>query len=203
MKPEEPTGDAEKKVHEEDAVKHAHLLAMDFLSSVLSETKNVKFDTYVDRKCLSDAEFKTSISLKTHAHEELFFRSKTELNEFKNIIEMSENIDARATKHRDWYTKALERKVKDFGGVDPWKDLTDYTELFKELNTFDRVLVFGGCSLTILGQILKSEENSDSQADSLSKKIEYFQQGVCTHLSSGTKILSQSTYKTDLAIGNL
>lgn len=179
IKPEEPTGDA-VKVYKEDAAKHAHLLAMDFLSSVPSDVKHIKFDTYVDRKCLSDDEFKTSISLKTHAHEELFFRSKAELSAFKAIIEKSEDIDARAAEQRDWYDKALDRKLKDFGGVEPWKDLTDYTELFKELNTYDRVLVFGGCSLTILGRILKSEEDSDSQADSLSKKIEYFQQGVRT-----------------------
>lgn len=195
IKPEKPTGEAAIKVHEEDAAKHAHLMIMDFMSTVPSDTKDTKFDAYVDRKCLSDAELTTSINLKAHAHEELFFRSKAELNEFKAIIDKTEDVDARAVELRAWYTKALERKLKDFGGVEPWKDLTDYTELFKELNTYDRVLAFGGCSLTILGKILKSEENSDSQAASLSKKIEYFQQGVCTANLLGSIARRKSAYR--------
>ncbi|CAN8096668.1 unnamed protein product [Discula destructiva] len=158
-----------RPVVEQDAITHAHLLVMDFLSTMRT-TSGPSFDTYVDCKCVSALE--RPINLKVHSHEELVFRTASELHQFKEIIERPENTEEKAERLRDWYALAVERKMKDFGNQQPWRDLEDYDILFDEMDTYDRVIVFGGCSLTVLDQLLQQ-----TSRDSLSKKVAYYQQG--------------------------
>lgn len=130
------------------------------------------FDTYIDHHCLEKA-LESPINLKTHYHEELVFRTAQELREFKAITGENLALPDKAQELRRWYDKAIDRKLMDFANnQEPWTDLKDYQPLFNKMRQYDRVIVFGGCSLTILKEIL------EEQNDSLSKKVEYYQQGV-------------------------
>lgn len=159
----------------EDAVRHAHLLTMDYLSTMRTRC-NRAFDCYVDNACLDHLE--SPINLKTHWHEELVFRTAGELKDFQLITAMPINddaqVEARRNKLRKWYDQAMERKLAEFGGQRPFKDLMDYDNLFDEMRRYDRVIFFGGCSLTILQHILTRDP-------ALGKKVEYYQQGVRRH----------------------
>lgn len=146
---------------------------MDFLSTMNTDAKP-SFDTYIDHKCLGRS-LESPINLKTHYHEELVFRTARELREFKTITEKNIPLSEKAEYLRKWYEKAIERKLGDFGNrQEPWRDLTDYQLLFDEMRQYDRVIVFGGCSMTILKEMLEQRN------DSLSKRVEYYQQGVCS-----------------------
>lgn len=157
---------------------HAHLLVMDFLSTMRPQEPSQSpptFDCYVDNVCLDHID--SPINLKTHWHEELVFRTAGELKQFQRITAMSidsqSEIEDRRDKLRCWYGEAIRRKLGDFNNEEPYKDLTEYRTLFEEMRKYDRVIFFGGCSLTILEHILKEEPT-------LGKKVEYYQQGVCS-----------------------
>lgn len=164
------------KTHDElvdakqDAIEHAKLLVMDFLSTMKTDGRPV-FDTYIDNRCLNSG-LESPINLKTHYHEELVFRTATELKEFKRITEEQIELSDKAVKLRAWYRESIDRKLKEFNNTRPWQDLQDYQELFNIMRQYDRVIVFGGCSLTILKELLEEHD------DDLSKKVEYYQQGV-------------------------
>lgn len=148
---------------------------MDYLSTMRTRCKR-SFDCYVDNACLDHLE--SPINLKTHWHEELVFRTAEELKEFQVITEMpiqnTTQIEARRNELRDWYKKAVKRKTEEFGGESPFKNLKDYGILFDEMRKHDRVVFFGGCSLTILQHILRLE----LEEPALAHKVEYYQQGV-------------------------
>lgn len=158
---------------------------MDFLSTMRTRCKR-SFDCYVDTACLDH--LGSPINLKTHWHEELVFRTAGELKEFQHITAMpiddEARVEARRDKLRKWYDRAIGRKLADFGGQPPFKDLMDYGELFDKMENYDRVIFFGGCSLTILQQILE-RDNRPGLGDKhrrLGKKVEYYQQGVSNML---------------------
>lgn len=142
---------------------------MDYLTTM--RTKCSRFDAFIDVACLDKLE--SPINLKTHYHDELVARSLEELEEFQTIKDMPTSeqpqIEARRTRLRQWYTKAIERKEEEFGGQSPFRDL-DYDQLFKEIRSHDQTTVFGGASLTVLQELLEREP-------SLAKKVRYFQQG--------------------------
>lgn len=149
---------------------------MDFLSTMKADA-DAHFDTYIDHKCL-DGALQRPINLKTHYHEELVFRNALELYEFRDVTKNKElSPSDKAQKLREWYTKSIERKLSDFkDNQEPWRDLKDYQPLFEQMKQYERVIVFGGCSLSILQELLQYD-------DSLSKKVEYYQQGVGSSLS--------------------
>lgn len=147
---------------------------MDYLSTMRTRCSR-PFDCYVDNVCLKHLE--SPINLQTHWHEELVFRTARELKEFQVITDMRIDDEARQEKLRSWYKQAVDRKLGDFGTERPYKDLTDYGTLFDEMRKYDRIIFFGGCSLTILQHILQEEPL-------LGKKIEYYQQGVCVHFTN-------------------
>lgn len=89
-------------------------------------------------------------------------------------IESLSQMDARRDRLRSWYKQAMQRKLEDFGNEKPYQDLTDYATLFEKMRGFDRIVFFGGCSLTVLQHILQEEPT-------LSRKIEYYQQGVSNY----------------------
>lgn len=153
----------------EDSIKHAHLVAMDYLTTM--RTRCSRFDAYIDVACLDELE--SPINLKTHYHDELVARPAEELNEFRAIMELptsdDSQIEDRRTRLRQWYSKAIARKEEEFGGQSPFKDL-DYDHLFSEIRNHDQTTFFGGASLTVLQELLKKEP-------SLGKKVQYFQQG--------------------------
>lgn len=153
-----------------DAIRHAELLIMDFLSTMKTDGSPA-FDAYIDRNCLRKG-LESPINLKTHYHEELIFRTAKELIEFKNITKKDIPAPDKAEKLRWWYNESIERKLREFNNEKPWRDLEDYQGLFSQMREYERVIVFGGCSLTILKELLEQED------DSLSKKVEYYQQGV-------------------------
>lgn len=132
------------------------------------------FDVYVDNVVLDRLE--SPINLKTHYHEELVFRTAEELEEFRHItampIDNDEQMESRRNSLRKWYNRAVERKLVDFGNECPWTDMDTYDLLFNEMKRekYERVIFFGGCSLTILQEILKEP--------SLAEKVHYYQQGV-------------------------
>ncbi|KAF3769694.1 hypothetical protein M406DRAFT_348841 [Cryphonectria parasitica EP155] len=157
---------------DEDAIQHARLLAMDFLFTMRRHCSR-EFDVYVDNVVLQHLE--SPINLKTHYHEELVFRTADELEEFRNITQKptdnQELIEDRRNQLRSWYEKAIRRKLADdFENEDPLKNLGNYDTLFNEMRKYERVVFFGGCSLTILKGILEQE-------DSLAKRVHYYQQG--------------------------
>ncbi|POS76840.1 hypothetical protein DHEL01_v204771 [Diaporthe helianthi] len=153
----------------EDSIQHARLVAMDYLTTM--RTKCSRFEAFIDVDCLDKLE--SPINLKTHYHDELVARSLEELDEFQTIkdIPTSEQpqIEERRTRLRAWYTKAIKRKVEEFGGQSPFRDL-DYDHLFGEIRNHNQTTVFGGASLTVLQELLLKEP-------SLAKKVRYFQQG--------------------------
>ncbi|KAJ4391682.1 hypothetical protein N0V93_005301 [Gnomoniopsis smithogilvyi] len=151
-----------------DAIRHAELLIMDFLSTMKTDGQPA-FDAYIDRRCLREG-LESPINLKTHYHEELVFRTAEELTEFEKIKDKEIPLSDKAKELRTWYKHSIDRKLRDFENIKPWQDLQDYQVLFDEMRQKDRVIVFGGCSLTILKELLK-------QDDSLSRKVEYYQQG--------------------------
>lgn len=165
-----------KNGSKDESVIHARLLALDYLSTLKTRCSR-PFDTYVDNVVLDHLE--SPINLKTHYHEELVFRTANELNEFRTITEKPANdesqIEGRRADLRKWYDKALQRKLNEFGSESPLKDLESYDVLFDEMRKYERVVFFGGCSLTILQHILEKEPE-------LAKKIHYYQQGVCFDL---------------------
>jgi hypothetical protein len=142
---------------------------MDYLTTM--RTRCSRFEAYIDEACLDKLE--SPINLKTHYHDELVARSASELNEFRAIMEMPTNegsqIEDRRTRLRQWYSKAIERKVDEFGGQSPFKKL-DYDHLFSEIRNHDQATFFGGASLTVLQELLEKEPE-------LAKKVRYFQQG--------------------------
>lgn len=147
---------------------------MDFLSTMRRGDK-LHFDAYVDCKCLDT--LLSPINLKLHSHEELVFRTASELQDFRTITESDEDVSNKSVKLREWYEGAITRKKEsDFDNAQPWTDLedsNDYDKLFDEMNEYERVNIFGGCSLTILNDLLQQERR-----DGLSGKIAYYQQGV-------------------------
>lgn len=144
---------------------------MDFLSTMKADA-HATFDTYIDHKCL-DGALERPINLKTHYHEELVFRNEKELTKFLNVTKADISLEEKAKQLRDWYDESIERKLNDFENKqEPWRDLKDYRPLFDEMRQYERVIVFGGCSLSILQKLLEQRD------DSLSKKVEYYQQGV-------------------------
>lgn len=157
----------------EESIKHAHLLALDYLSTFRTRCSR-PFDIYIDNVALGFLE--SPINLKTHYHEELVFRTADELNQFRTITEKpvddESQIEGRREDLRKWYDAALRRKLDEFGSESPLKDLESYNVLFDEMRKYERVVVFGGCSLTILQHILEEEPE-------LAKRIHYYQQGVC------------------------
>lgn len=150
---------------------------MDFLSTMKADS-HAAFDTYIDHKCLNGA-LKRPINLKTHYHEELVFRNAEELYEFRDVTGNNKlSLSEKAQRLRDWYIKSIERKLSEFeNNQEPWQDLEDYRPLFEQMKQYERVIVFGGCSLSILKELLEYD-------DSLSKKVEYYQQGVGSFCNS-------------------
>lgn len=134
---------------------------------------DAEFDTYIDHKCLDDEALESPINLKTHYHEELVFRNASELREFQKVTgDGGLSLSDKAKELRKWYQRSIKRKLNDFeNNQAPWRDLKDYQPLFEEMRQYERVIVFGGCSLSILKGLLEYD-------DSLSKKVEYYQQGV-------------------------
>ncbi|PSS00887.1 hypothetical protein BD289DRAFT_501132 [Coniella lustricola] len=155
----------------EDALTHARLLALDYLSTLRTQCSR-PFVTYVDGVAWDHLE--SPINLKTHYHEELVFRTAEELNSFRTItekpVDTESQIEGRRNDLRKWYEKAIERKLKDFGSESPLKNLESYDVLFDEMDKYERIVFFGGCSLTILQHILEKRPE-------LAHKIHYFQQG--------------------------
>ncbi|KAI3400612.1 hypothetical protein diail_2324 [Diaporthe ilicicola] len=153
----------------EDSIKHAKLVAMDYLSTM--RTRCSHFDSYIDVACLN--KLASPINLKTHYHDELVARTAEELDKFRTIMEMptseESEVEERRTQLRKWYSKALDRKEDEFGGESPLKDLS-YDYLFSEIRKHDRVIFFGGASLTVLQELLEKEPL-------LGKRIHYYQQG--------------------------
>ncbi|KAH8742669.1 hypothetical protein F5883DRAFT_668141, partial [Diaporthe sp. PMI_573] len=148
----------------EDSIKHAQLVAVDYLTTM--RTRCSRFEAYIDEPSLDKLE--SPINLKTHYHDELVARSANELNAFRAIMKESQ-IETRRNRLRQWYRKAVERKVEEFGGHFPFKML-DYDHLFGEIRNHDQTTFFGGASLTILQVLLEREPK-------LAKKVCYFQQG--------------------------
>lgn len=168
---------------------------MDYLSTMRTRCKR-SFDCYVDNACLVDLE--SPINLKTHWHEELVFRTAEELEQFQDISQMpisnQDEIEARRGELRKWYEKAVRRKKEELGGTSPFEDLKDYGTLFEEMRKYDRVVFFGGCSLTILEHILKEEP-------ALAQKVEYYQQGVrkvVPQLCMSFRILTRHAFRGPL-----
>ncbi|ROV98334.1 hypothetical protein VMCG_07140 [Cytospora schulzeri] len=153
----------------EDSVKHARLVAMDYLSTMRTRCK--RFDAYIDVSCLNRLQI--PINLKTHYHDELVARTAEELDAFHKIMEMPTDdevvIEQRRTELREWYSKALDRKKAEFGGEYPIGDIS-YDHLRDEIRKHDKTIAFGGASLTALQEILETEPL-------LGKKIHYYQQG--------------------------
>lgn len=153
----------------EDSIKHAQLVALDYLTTM--RRRYSRFETYIDVACLDKLE--SPINLKTHYHDELVARAAEELKEFRAIMELptseGSQVEARRTRLRQWYSKALDRKIEEFGGQSPIKDL-DYDHLFSEIRKHDKTTFFGGASLTVLQELIEREP-------SLVKKVHYFQQG--------------------------
>lgn len=153
----------------DDSIKHAELVALDYLTTMRARCSH--FDTYIDVACLD--KLASPINLKTHYHDELVARSAKELDDFRAIMQMPTSegpeVEERRTELRDWYSKALKRKREEFGGETPFKDLS-YDYLFSEIRKHDRVIFFGGASLTVLQELLEREP-------SLGKKVHYYQQG--------------------------
>jgi hypothetical protein len=67
----------------DDSIKHAELLAMDYLTTM--RTRCGRFETYIDVACLDQLE--SPINLKTHYHDELVARSAEELKAFREIMD--------------------------------------------------------------------------------------------------------------------
>ncbi|KAH8757870.1 hypothetical protein F5883DRAFT_682975 [Diaporthe sp. PMI_573] len=153
----------------EDSIKHAGLLAMDYMTTM--RTRCTRFEAYIDVACLDKLE--SPINLKTHYHDELVARPADELKEFRDIMEMptseESQIEERRTSLRLWYKKAIERKEAEFGGESPFEELS-YDHLFSEIRNHDQATFFGGASLTVLQELLEKEPL-------LAKKVRYFQQG--------------------------
>lgn len=153
----------------EDSIKHAQLVAMDYLTTM--RLRYSHFDAYIDVECLDKLD--SPINLKTHYHDELVARSAPELKEFRAIMEMpttdESEVENRRTRLRQWYSKAIERKEEEFGGECPLSNLS-YDHLFSEIRKYDKATFFGGASLTVLQELLEREP-------SLGKKVHYFQQG--------------------------
>lgn len=142
---------------------------MDYMTTM--RTRCSRFEAYIDVACLD--KLGSPINLKTHYHDELVARSAEELKGFRAIMEMPTSqrpqIEDRRTELRHWYTKALQRKIDEFGGKSPLSNL-DYDHLFSEIRKHDKTTFFGGASLTVLQELLEKEP-------SLGKKVQYFQQG--------------------------
>ncbi|KAK7703878.1 hypothetical protein SLS64_008823 [Diaporthe eres] len=153
----------------EDSIKHAELVALDYMTTM--RTRCSRFEAYIDVACLD--KLGSPINLKTHYHDELVARPAEELKEFRDIMELptseGSQIEDRRTRLRQWYTKALARKVDEFGGKSPLSEL-DYDHLFSEIRKHDKTTFFGGASLTVLQELLEKEP-------SLGQKVQYFQQG--------------------------
>lgn len=153
----------------EDSIKHAQLVAMDYLTTMRARCK--RFDAYIDVPSLDRLE--VPINLKTHYHDELVARTAAELQAFRDIMEMPTDDEAelerRRNKLREWYSKALDRKKAVFGGEYPVQELS-YDHLRDEIRKHDKTIAFGGASLTALQDILEKEPT-------LGKKIHYYQQG--------------------------
>ncbi|KAH8758022.1 hypothetical protein F5883DRAFT_428162 [Diaporthe sp. PMI_573] len=148
----------------EDSIKHAQLVAMDYLTTM--RTRCSRFEAYIDEASLDKLE--SPINLKTHYHDELVARSANELDAFRAIMKESQ-IETRRKRLRKWYSKAVERKVEEFGGQSPFKKL-DYDYLFSEIRKHEQATFFGGASLTLLRELLEKEPE-------LGGKVRYFQQG--------------------------
>lgn len=155
----------------EDSIKHAELVAMDYMTTM--RARCTRFDAYIDVHCLERLEI--PINLKTHYHDELVARTAEELDNFRQIMGPEpgdvdeQEMQRRRNELRHWYDGALDRKKKEFGGASPLKDL-DYDHLRSEIRTHDKTVVFGGASLTALQEILEKEPQ-------LGGKIHYYQQG--------------------------
>lgn len=161
-------------------------MALDYLT-MIHTSGNRNFDTFIDAACVKEdgpdssaeislqSHLESPINLKTHYHEELVFRTAAELEEFQNITKSSSdtgNLTGDGLERlKDWYQKAVSRKLKDFGDKNPVEWLTEYGPLFAKMKKYDRIIFFGGCSLTILHHVLLYEPD-------LAAKIEYYQQGV-------------------------
>lgn len=142
---------------------------MDYLTTM--RTRCSRFEAYIDVACLD--KLASPINLKTHYHDELVARSAEELKDFRGIMELPTSeetqIEQRRTRLRQWYTKALERKIEEFGGKSPFTQLS-YDHLFSEIRKHDKATFFGGASLTVLQELIEKEP-------SLGKKVHYYQQG--------------------------
>lgn len=163
---------APKFGEKEDAIKHARLVAMDYLTT-MKDRYDRPLECYVDIACLPDLE--SPINLKTHYHDELIARNAEELEKFQEITRLptknERDVEDRRDKLREWYDKALARKRSEFETENPVKDLLDYDALFDDIRKHDKTVILGGASLTLLQQILIKEP-------ALAKKIHYYQQGV-------------------------
>lgn len=144
------------------------------------------FDTYIDYKCLNGA-LQSPINLRTHYHEELIFRNAEELEVFRAITQDDGlSLDNKVTKLREWYDRSIKRKLNDFeNNKAPWRELRKYQPLFEEMSRYERIIVFGGCSLSILHELLQCD-------DSLCKKVEYYLQGVSSFCNSATGLLRRT-----------
>jgi hypothetical protein len=133
----------------EDSIKHAQLVAMDYLTTM--RTRCSHFEAYIDVACLDKLE--SPINLKMHYPDGLVARTAEELKQFRDIMEMPTSEELQIEEQRTslglWYKKAIERKEAEFGGQTPFKDL-DYNHLFREIRDHEQVTFFGGASLTIL-----------------------------------------------------
>lgn len=155
-------------------------MTLDYLNLIRAGSGNTDFETYIDAVCVKDYESQTAsyshlespINIKTHYHEELVFRTPAELDAFQEIT-MNTNGD-RHEKLKHWYKQAVDRKLaKDFDGKDPTQLMDNYSLLFNKMKQYDRIIFFGGSSLTILHHVLLLEPD-------LASKIDYYQQGVST-----------------------
>ncbi|KAI7774617.1 hypothetical protein LA080_008060 [Diaporthe eres] len=151
----------------EDSIKHAELLALDYLATM--RKRRSRFECYLDVACLG--KLASPINLKAHHHEELVARTAEELDEFRTIMDMptfdEPQGEERRGKFQEWYSKAIERKKEEFGGASPFEEL-NYKYLASQIRAHDEVMFFGGASLTILQKLLEKDS-------ALGKKIRYYQ----------------------------
>ncbi|KUI55608.1 hypothetical protein VP1G_02893 [Cytospora mali] len=160
-----------KRGEKDDSLKHARLVALDYMTTM--RARCTRFNAYLDVHCLEDLE--DPINLKTHYHEELVARTAKELDEFREIMELStkdqNKVENRRNQLREWYSKAIDRKKRELGNECILEDLK-YEHLIDEIRNHDKTIAFGGASLTALQNILSRDHDK-----SLGKKIHYYQQG--------------------------
>ena len=123
------------------------------------------FGVFIDKDGLLDQQ--SPINPHMHHHEELVARTKEELESYRSIMEFA--LDKRIENLRDWYQRAIDRKMKQHT-QDPIRFL-DIDLLRETIRRSDEVAFFGGASLSVLQRLLEDD-------DEIGRKIKVYQQGV-------------------------